>query len=86
MEDSPASELIIETVANLSGIDPLELPPIFETIDPDSLDTLIREMDEGEISFDYADYTISVNSQKVIELEERSKPHRKVQKAALYDN
>ena len=62
MMGSSASEQVVQTVANQSDTDALDLPPLFNTLDPDSLDTLIREMDEGMVSFDYAGYNISVNT------------------------
>lgn len=63
------SEQVVRTVANRSDTDALELPPLFHTLDPDSLDTLVREMDEGNVSFEYAGYDITVNSQGVIEVD-----------------
>lgn len=71
MMGSPVSEQVVQTVANRSNTDALDLPPLFDTLDPDSLDTLIREMDKGKISFEYAGYNISVDSQRVIEVDQQ---------------
>lgn len=57
-----ASEQVIKTAASRSNIDALDLPPLFDTPDPDAMDTLIREMNVGEVSFDYAGYHITVNT------------------------
>lgn len=70
MMGSPVSEQVVQTVVNRSNTDVLDLPPLFDTLDPDSLNTLVREMDEGKISFDYAGYNISVNSHRVIEVDQ----------------
>lgn len=37
--DRPPTEAIIEAVATASGVDPLDLPPIYEFVDPDALNT-----------------------------------------------
>lgn len=66
MVDIPVSEQVVQTVADQSDSDALDLPPLFKTLDSDALDTLIQEMNDGRISFDYAGYTITVNSQGAI--------------------
>jgi hypothetical protein len=35
-------DAIVETVASLEGVDPGELPPLYESIDPDVLNTVAR--------------------------------------------
>lgn len=62
------SEMVVQTIANQSNTDALDLPPLFDAIDPDSLDMVIREMDEGEVSFDYAGYNITVNTDGAVEV------------------
>lgn len=68
---TPVSEQVVQSVANQANTDSLELPPLFDTLDPDSLDALIRVMDKGEVSFDYAGYNITVTSQGAIEIDEQ---------------
>ena len=34
-----ASEAVIQTVSQVSDIDPMRLPPLYSTVDPDALDT-----------------------------------------------
>lgn len=81
-----ASEQVIQTIANQSNTDALDLPPLFDTLDPDALDTLVREMNEGEISFAYAGYNITVNSRGAIEVEERLSSSSTVTEAAADDD
>lgn len=71
MVGTSASEQVVETVANHSNTDALDLPPLFDTLDPDSLDTLIRGMTDGKVSFDYAGYHVTVNSHGTIEVDEQ---------------
>lgn len=69
MMGTSASEQVVQTVANQSDTDAVDLPPLFDALDPDSLDTLIREMDEGMVSFDYAGYDITVNTNGAVEVD-----------------
>lgn len=71
MVDPAVSDQVVQTVAERSNTDALELPPLFDTLDSDSLDKLIRGMDEGEVSFAYAGYNITVDSQTRIEVDEQ---------------
>lgn len=82
MMGSSVSEQVVQTVANRSTTGALDLPPLFDTLDPDALDTLIQEMDEGEVSFDYAGYNITVNTQGVVEVDERRSSRNTVTEAA----
>ncbi|WP_458204795.1 HalOD1 output domain-containing protein [Haladaptatus sp. NG-SE-30] len=36
----PVAETVIETISEVSGTDPTEIPPLYESIDPDALDDL----------------------------------------------
>lgn len=68
MMGTPVSEQVVQTVANQSNTDALDLPPLFDTLDPESLDTLIREMNEGEVSFEYVGYSITVTTDGGVEV------------------
>ncbi len=39
----PITEVIIDALAAVSGKDPLDLPPLYEAIDPDALELIVRE-------------------------------------------
>ena len=54
------SVAIIESVADATGIDPIDLnPPLSKVVDPDALDTIFRA-DTGELSFTYHDHRVTV--------------------------
>ncbi|WP_049928981.1 HalOD1 output domain-containing protein [Halopiger goleimassiliensis] len=62
-----ASESVITAVAALSGTRPVDLPPLYEAVDPDALDSLIahaRRTDAGthELWFSYDGFDVSVRS------------------------
>ena len=42
-QHQPITEVIIDALAAVSGTDPLELPPLYEAIDPDALELIVRE-------------------------------------------
>ena len=65
-----ATEAVIQTVAETTNTDPLELPPLYETIDPDALDALIADMQAGTISFTYTDCEITVHSDSTVTIVE----------------
>jgi hypothetical protein len=57
---------VVEKVAACSNIDPLELPPLYEELDPDALDALIASMEDGQVSFQYAGYPVTVTGENEI--------------------
>ncbi|WP_255171026.1 HalOD1 output domain-containing protein [Natrononativus amylolyticus] len=58
-------EQIVDGVAALEGTDPLELPPLFDAVDPDALEAIFAPTDGGtprigRIEFPYAGHTVTV--------------------------
>lgn len=45
--DEPISRQVVDAVAAAKGVDPLELPPLYDTVDPDALDSLFGGSDAG---------------------------------------
>jgi len=68
---APASERVVERVAAESNRDALELPPLYDAVDPDALDALVEGLSEGEVEFCYAGYEVSVNSDGAVAAIER---------------
>lgn len=70
----PASVAVVEAVSSVSGDDPAELPPLYTAIDPGALDGLFGPaaagsgLDEGEITFEYAGYLVTVHGHGSIEI------------------
>jgi hypothetical protein len=67
---------VVESVAELEGVGPTELPPLADSIDPDSLDRLVRwsrtrETDgEWHVTLRYEGYDVTVRSSATIEIRE----------------
>jgi hypothetical protein len=65
------SERVIRTISTAADSDPTELPPLYDAIDPDALDALVERMSDGSVSFAYAGYDVTVESDGTVEFEER---------------
>jgi hypothetical protein len=57
--DSEILHQIVAAVAQKEGCDPVDLPPLYDNIDPDALDRLGHKSNV-KISFEYAGYDVSV--------------------------
>lgn len=61
------STTVITAVARAAAVDPTELPPLFEYIDPDALDKLAGDdfgmpsRFTGYLTFDYDSYSVTVH-------------------------
>ncbi|WP_254523921.1 HalOD1 output domain-containing protein [Natrinema caseinilyticum] len=58
-------ERIVTGVAALEGVDPTELPPLFEAVDPDALAAIFADTESGRprtghVGFTYATHRITV--------------------------
>lgn len=62
------SERVVQMVATETDTDQLDLPPLFEAIDPDALDSIMETMTDGELSFAYAGTTVSVDSTGAVQI------------------
>lgn len=60
---------IVDEVAERSGRDSLDLPPLYDSVDPEALERLVETMSAGEVSFPYAGYDVTVMSDRTIRLE-----------------
>lgn len=66
--DAPVSERLTRRIADATDRDACELPPLYEAIDPEALDSAIETMSNGEVSFDYVGYEVTINSNGEISL------------------
>lgn len=68
--EEPASDAVVQAVASATNRESLELPPIYDAIDPDGLDALFAATDEATregitISFAYAGCDVAVDASEV---------------------
>ena len=74
-QPAPLSQLVIEAVAETRDVDPLDLEPLYNAVDPDALDALFGskaqpacEPPTGEVSFSYEGYDVRVTAAGRVEL------------------
>lgn len=66
-----ASESIIRALSDVTGIDPMRLPPLYESIEPDALDQLFatspqeRQFEERTLRFTYEDHVVVCRDSEV---------------------
>lgn len=68
-KDTTISERVVRAVATETDTEPLALPQLYESIDPDALDAVIPSMSAGEVRFRYAGYTVTVESRGAVRLD-----------------
>lgn len=66
------TETIIQEVALVTNTDPLALPPLYQTIDPEALEAAIDKLSEGRVSFDYLGHQVTVESDGTVQVAEPS--------------
>lgn len=59
-ETRPLHEQVIYAVANADGVAPTDLAPLYDTIDPDALDSLFESDSAGTIAFTYEGHDVVV--------------------------
>jgi len=67
-EKTTASVAVVATLAELMDADPVELDPLYSTVDPDLLEAVVRPGSEGDtqITFTHEDHAITVYSYGVV--------------------
>lgn len=57
---------VIEAVAEVTDSDPLDLPPLYEAVDPDALNSLFNGSEtSNQVRFQYAGFEVVVRNGKV---------------------
>lgn len=65
-DDGPVSQHVVEKVAEVTETDPADLEPLFNTVDPDCLNTLFSDVqsassrNEGHVAFPVADCQVVI--------------------------
>ena len=80
-EKTPPSMAVIATLADVMGVDPVELDPLYSTIDPEALDSLVRVRNRtsGDIrvSFTHENHAITVHSYGLVTIAPKRGPAAK---------
>lgn len=66
------SETLVRAIADFADVDPLELDPLYDAIDPDTLDEFVGADElpevEGTITFTYEGYDVTVYASGLLEI------------------
>ncbi|WP_225333048.1 HalOD1 output domain-containing protein [Halomicrobium urmianum] len=73
------SRSVVDRVAEAENSDPLDLDPLYEAIDPDALDALQSQTDDGRqsdcrIAFAYHGHTVIADSSGTVTLADEATP------------
>lgn len=71
--DVELSTEIATTVADAAGVDPLDLDPLYDVVDPEVVETLLETPSvspESSIRFTYAGFEVTVEGEGDISVEE----------------
>jgi hypothetical protein len=71
MFDNPSPfEQVVLKIAEQKGVEPTELPPLYDTIDPEALDALLTADAVGHLTFEYLGYEVTVTAPDHITISE----------------
>ena len=69
-EKTPPSIAVVATLADVMGVDPAELDPLYSAIDPDALDQFVhvhnRTRGDIHVTFTHENHSITVHSYGVV--------------------
>ncbi|MFB6139006.1 MAG: HalOD1 output domain-containing protein [Halosimplex sp.] len=61
---------IVSAVADDAGVDPVELPPLGETVDPDALVDLLAADSAVAVSFEYVGRRVEIGSDREVRVDD----------------
>lgn len=64
------SEAVLETLAVRTDSDITELPSLYDVIDPEALDDLFADRENGTVAFDYCGHEVTISQSGEIIVEE----------------
>lgn len=68
------TDRVVSAVARELNTDPLELPPLYNVVDGDSLESWVETSEDGELTFSYAGVRVTVYSSGTVEVQESPSP------------
>lgn len=81
---TPASMAVIATLGEVMDADPVELNPLYSTVDPDALDTLVHAHSgtdgDTHVTFTHEDHVITVYSYGVVTITPERDPTAEIYK------
>lgn len=69
--EDPANAVVM-TIAAYSNQELDKMPPLFNSVDPDGLNSVVDSMEDGRVSFSHAGYEVTVTGGSQVSIEELS--------------
>ncbi|AWB28668.1 hypothetical protein HARCEL1_07150 [Halococcoides cellulosivorans] len=63
---------MVYAIAEFTGSDPKTMPPLYDAVDTDALDTLLNSETPIEISFEYEGHTVAVTGDSDVRVDGRT--------------
>lgn len=79
--DKTPIEAVLEAVSTVTGIPVMDLPPLYDQVDPDALNQVLSDCDgDVEVGFEYYGMEITVTSDEVVikQVDRSEEPETKV--------
>lgn len=71
--DESVTMAVVIAMGAVQDTPPTELPPLYEAVNPDALETLFsRQAGPGRVTFRYCEHVVSVDADGQIEIYERA--------------
>ncbi|WP_202979382.1 HalOD1 output domain-containing protein [Natrinema versiforme] len=61
LSNSPPSMAVLRKVSVEKGVDSTDLAPLYDSVEPDALDALFDHGFDGELSFSYEGFRVTVS-------------------------
>jgi hypothetical protein len=71
-DDEPTSRVVVTAVAAVADERVVDLPPLYEWVDPEALDALFPDETTGPVSFSYYGYLVVVTADGTVQVYEES--------------
>ena len=72
--DTPLAESVVNVIANVKGVDPLDIPPLYDSVDLDAVEALLEDTDTQQIQFRHAGFDVVVTSSGDIKINSNGDP------------
>lgn len=66
------SKKVLRAVAAREGVDETDLPPLYDAVDPEALDTLLASVQtdgQASVDFEYAGHSVVVSDDRTVSVE-----------------
>lgn len=67
--DGTLSETVLQMVATAEDASLMDLPPLYDAVDPSALNAIFDERTSGSVAFEYNGYSVTVNQNDVVSVQ-----------------